>query len=345
VKFRLLLALAATMTIGLTDVSDAYAQSGEEEIQVPYARGGGIGVPNYYVVRPGDTLMRICEAYFANPYVWPMVWAYNPQITNPHWIYPGDVVFLRPPADVGTRPPRRPPGRAGTHYPLAGFYTGTELETVGFIRFSPAPYQNLSLSDEVYLEFEDPDAVRIGERFALNQVLDRVYDDDDELVAVKYEVTGVVEVIDIPADSPLVLGRIVQAWNVIERGDVLFLNQRQIRVIEPRPASDTVEASIVDFFEPTVYAAESWYVFIDAGYNQGIREGNRFTIWDRYDEYTELADGEPGFDEDEHIEDMPWRAMGTAMVIFTGNDYSTAVITQADLELSRGMRVTVTDGI
>lgn len=352
-KLRLaLVTIAATAALGAVATPNAQAQmpgTAGEEIQVPFQRAGVAGVPNYYIVRPGDTLMAICEAYFRNPYEWPRVWSFNPHITNPHWIYPGDVVFLRPPADPSTDarggPVRRPPGRPGTHFPLAGFYTGTELDTLGFIRFSPAPYRNLTLFDEVYMEFDDPRSIRLGERFALNRVLDRIYDDDDELAGVKYQVTGVVEVVEVYEDSPLILGRIVQAWDTIERGDVLFANQRQIRVVERRPSDRTLEAQIVDFFEPTVYAAESFYLFIDAGFNQGVREGNVFTIWDRYDEYTELADGEPGFEEEEHIEDMPWRPMGEAMVIFTGNDYSTVVVLGSDLELSRGMRVTITEGL
>ena len=316
----------------------------QEEIQVPYARGGNIGVPNYYVVRVGDTLESICEAYFGNPFEWARVWSYNPHITNPHWIYPGDVIFLRPPADPSTAPPERPPGPPGSHFPLGGFYTGSELEAVGFIRFAPAPYGILSLWDVVYVEFEDPDAIEVGQRYALNRVLDRVYDDDDELIAVKYKVTGVIEVLSKPQNSPLVEGRIIQAWDTIERQDVLFVNQRHIRVVEPRAASVSLQGQVLDFYEPVTYAAATYYVFIDAGYNQGVRDGNRFVIWDRYDEYVELHDGVPGFDEDDHIEDLPWLPMGEAMVIYTSNDYSTAVLTSTRMELGRGMRVTLTEG-
>jgi hypothetical protein len=175
-------------------------------------------------------------------------------------------------------------------------------------------------------------------------VVDRIYDDDDELIGVKYLVTGVVDVIDKPAESPLVVGRIVQAWDTIVRGDVLFVNQRHMRVVEPREATVNVEGTIIDFLRPYTMVAATYYVFIDRGYEDGVREGNRFTVWERYDEYVELRDGEPGFDEDDHVEDMPWRAMGEAIVIFTTDHYSTAVLTQTRLELRKGMRVTLTAG-
>ena len=234
------------------------APAAAQEIQVPYARGGDIGVPNYIVVQDGDTLESICEAFFQSPYEWARIWSYNPHITNPHWIYPGDVNFLRPPADPSSAPVERPPGPPGSHYPLGGFYTGSELDAVGFIRFSPAPYMILSLWDITYVEFEDPDAVEVGQRYALNRVLDRVYDDDDELIAVKYRVTGVIEVLSKPANSPLVEGRIIQAWDTIQRGDVLFVNQRHIRVVEPREATATVEARVVALLADKKLAAETF---------------------------------------------------------------------------------------
>ncbi|MBN1946648.1 MAG: LysM peptidoglycan-binding domain-containing protein [Bradymonadales bacterium] len=339
------LSTAGLVALLATALSIAPAQS--QQVQVPYARGGVAGVPNYYVVRDGDTLSRICEAYFRNPYVWPRVWSYNPQITNPHWIYPGDVIFLRPPADPSTWPSARPPGRPGTHYPLAGFYTGSELESVGFIRFSPTPYRSLSLFDEVYLEFEEADSVQIGDRFALNRIVGRLYDpeDDDILIGVKYLVTGVIEITDRPQDSPLLIGRVIMAWDVIERGDVLFVNQILMRVVESRPATVNLEGTIIDFLEPTTYAAGTFYVFIDRGYNQGVREGNRFAVWAREDEYIEWSDGEPGFHEKDNADLIPWRVVGEAIVIFTTNDYSTAVLTYSAHELPRHMRVTLTEGI
>ena len=53
-------------------------------------------VPELHVVRSGDTLWDICWYYFNDPWQWPKVWSYNPQISNPHWIYPGDLVRLLP---------------------------------------------------------------------------------------------------------------------------------------------------------------------------------------------------------------------------------------------------------
>jgi nucleoid-associated protein YgaU len=55
----------------------------------------GALVPPLHTVKKGDTLWDICDTYFANPWQWPRVWSYNPDILNPHWIYPGEVVRLK----------------------------------------------------------------------------------------------------------------------------------------------------------------------------------------------------------------------------------------------------------
>ena len=57
---------------------------------VPLAEGH----PNEYVVQVGDTLWDIAAAFLKDPWFWPEIWYINPEIENPHLIYPGDVLGL-----------------------------------------------------------------------------------------------------------------------------------------------------------------------------------------------------------------------------------------------------------
>ncbi|NOH81392.1 LysM peptidoglycan-binding domain-containing protein [Vibrio sp. RE86] len=50
--------------------------------------------PTSYTVVKGDTLWDISELYLDSPWLWPRLWQVNPEIDNPHLIYPGDRLNL-----------------------------------------------------------------------------------------------------------------------------------------------------------------------------------------------------------------------------------------------------------
>jgi hypothetical protein len=69
-----------------------YSQPVMERINepVPLAEGH----PNHYTVLEGDTLWDIASVFLRDPWYWPEVWYVNPQVENPHLIYPGDILSL-----------------------------------------------------------------------------------------------------------------------------------------------------------------------------------------------------------------------------------------------------------
>ena len=75
--------------------------------------------PDQHLVVKGDTLWGISGTFLEHPWCWPQVWGMNKEeIHNPHWIYPGQIVYfdrahgrlsLRKPGDGGEDSPGTPP--------------------------------------------------------------------------------------------------------------------------------------------------------------------------------------------------------------------------------------------
>lgn len=71
----------------------------------PFVKGGrramALGeAPEYYKVEHGDTLFDICDQLIDEPKYWPKLWALNPGIKNPHFIFPGMTLSFYPGDDA-----------------------------------------------------------------------------------------------------------------------------------------------------------------------------------------------------------------------------------------------------
>ena len=70
------------------------AAPGQEQPAAQSAAAPAAEQPGKYTVRQGDTLWDISNAFYRDPFLWPLIWKSNPSIDNPDLIYPGNVLVI-----------------------------------------------------------------------------------------------------------------------------------------------------------------------------------------------------------------------------------------------------------
>ncbi|MBI2393771.1 MAG: LysM peptidoglycan-binding domain-containing protein [Deltaproteobacteria bacterium] len=271
--------------------------------------GGGI-VPPSHTVKKGDTLWDICDTYFANPWQWPRVWSYNPEILNPHWIYPGEVVNLKKggggslslaggPGAGGAGGPGGKPmmGTAGGGKPLpgtvflrsAGFVYDKDVQQNGSITGSPEDKMLLAAPDRVYLKLGADQAKNAapGDEMTIYQTTRTVKHKDGGTVGDVVQILGTVKVDKVDKDKGIAEGTITESLDVIERGARVGPVDRKLDVVAPATNDVDLSGELLESVQPNVMYGQNQIVLIDKGEKQGLKVGNRLFIVRKGDPWQE----------------------------------------------------------
>lgn len=277
--------------------------------KISKVRGLGVQhVPQVHKVKKGDTLWSITQRYFRNPYLWPALWSYNPHITNPNWIYPEDLVFLKPANGAGlgggggdgdgNQDLRDLFGMAqesGIMVLPVGYYTEEGLEGAGRVIFSPEEKSLLTQGDEAYIDWEkkeDRDKAIVGQRYAVLHEMDPVINaDTDEAIARKLRLVGALKMVYSDGQT-LPTGLLSDVLQEVERGDlVLPIEDSLFRLSETKAGIDT-EGRIIDTFDIVTQLGEQQFVLINRGKKDSVERGNRFLVFEQREGLLELPPGE-----------------------------------------------------
>ena len=335
-------AVAAALAVTATVVA-APAHAYDPEAPTITTKNPTIGARGLYIIQDGDTLWDLCDIFFSEPWYWPTLWSYNPQLTNPHWVFPGDMIQIRKPqlaesTTIVWSESRYSKRKADLEIlaRYVGYLPDRPFRESGRIAFARESHVTLGEFDEIYIEFGVNTNVKRGERFTIYRGEGELEHplDDDILVGHKIRHLGVAKVLN--ADKKYIKALITRSYEEIQRGDLITSAFPHSWLVGPVTNESEIVATLVDYHQPMQHAGQYQYVYIDKGRNDGVRRGNRFVITRRGDGL--WFDGDPD-DSDIAITDFPWEHIGEVMVVEAFEDTSLAIVSRTIKELVRGDRL------
>jgi hypothetical protein len=301
--------------------------------------------PELHVVRSGDTLWDICFYYFNDPWQWPKVWSYNPQITNPHWIYPGDLVRLLPRGMFAQKPDElekgpdvakpadpipAPARRVEVGVKQIAFVEKSDLDNSITIDGAVDEKALLGDNDSVYLSYPPGKPPQVGQRYSI-YVPGKAVKSGDKNYGSYVRILGTLEVVSVKQDKRA-RGVITVANQEIERGAKVGPLVKTFANVTPvAPAAD-VQAPIVAMLTRDQLIGQGEVVFIGAGKGSGIEVGNRMFVVRRGDARPPTMSNEVGKDDRR----FPARALGEIVVVEVGDKVSIGLVTLSVQEMSVG---------
>lgn len=325
-------------------------------------------VPEAHTVRRGDTLWDISSRYYQSPYAWPRLWAQNPQILNPHWIYPGDQVRLREEGDLA-RSGDRLAGRRRQVPPKTVFLRGTgwvddlKEDTWGAVVGSPDDQMLLSEGDDIYLQLGDDQAVSVGQELSIFRPLRAVSAQDGTERGHLVSIRGTARVDRVNAKTRMAKARITESLDVIERGEKVGPVTRRFEVAPPAASGVDLEARILASIDPLQIYGQHHVVFIDKGEKDGVRVGQRFFAVRRGDRWQQslrtagkLATQRPRMEDDRpaKVDDLetdvptdklPDETYAEVRVLRVRERTAAALVTASKHELDRSARLVSRKGL
>jgi len=304
-----------------------------------------------YVVQKGDTLWGISRRFIEDPYYWPDLWANNPEVRNPHFIYPGQKlqIYSGPIMVMPAQPPvPEPPVVAET--PLApapadeqvasvpsppvepevlitiprgaGYVATEEADSVGRIYDFTEARQLAATGDTVFVHMNPEKTAQAGDRFDIFATMEEIrHPVTKKAVGHKIVELGTLEVIATHEDvDTAVLGR---TYREVTRGAWLTPHRTARQTVALKKAAKDLQGYVVSSYYDRVLQGEHDVIYVDLGERQGLTVGNLLTVT-RPRKATEANK-----DRSKKSIRLPDELVGYALVVETRATTATAVLIKA----------------
>jgi LysM repeat protein len=303
-----------------------------------------------YVVRKGDTLWSISERFVKDPNYWPSLWSHNPEVTNPHFIYPGQNLTLSEgglqivPAPAAAQPSEAPVAllpvvpmeeerplmtfrsRRGTE----GFIAREELVSTGTLVDTVDNRIMIAAGDTVFLEMKNLAAVAVGDQLSAFKVGAPVtHPVDGTVVGHKVSQLGTIRVGSISGN--VATGAVISSFREMERGARLRPYYPSLNEISLKRAARSMSGSVVAAEDDKDSLGAQDIIYLDLGSSDGLEIGNVLTV-SRSRRVTELA-------KERQDLQLPDVLLGAAVVLETYPRSASALVIKTVGPLYRGDRV------
>lgn len=308
------------------------------------------GHPDRYVVVKGDTLWDISAKFLRDPWLWPEIWYVNPQVENPHLIYPGDILTL---VWVDGRPQLRlqrgdtvklspqvrssPLEDAITMLPfeaIAGFLARPDMiskeerEVAPYVLTSEEQHLVSAAGMDLYVR---GNTASVGSNVFIMNIGEELVDPDDGDVLGyegRYVGRGRVDRVGDPATVHMLASQ-----KEAKKGDLVFYEPTSFPpYFVPHAPDFEVDGQIIAIAGGNTMAGQFQVVAINRGSRHGIEPGHILSVWRRGETIRDTVKGGIGGGEKVQLPDEYAGRIGVFKVV---DRMSYALIIKAETEIGK----------
>jgi len=255
--------------------------------------------PDEYVVQVGDTLWDIAATFLKDPWYWPEIWYVNPQVENPHLIYPGDVLALiyvdgapRVTNQLGSSYRLSPEARetplteaitSVSYESVAAFLSRGvviekgEVESLPYIVATKGEHLIAAAGNTVYVRGT---GAQPGDRYNVVHIGDKLIDPEDNRL-IGYQGIEIGEGTVSRSGDPATMALTSSKQEAVE-GDRLIPASVEIPLnFFPKAPSSNIDGQIIAVVGGVTQIGQYQVVVMNRGSNNGLTVGDVLTVWQR----------------------------------------------------------------